>query len=171
DPIAKMLKEQPRPAAAVPPPATTAPATGDRPAGPLPPAAATAAGNPRQLYEVAYAFLLQQDYAGAEASFLEFLARYPSDALAGSAAYWLGEAYFVRGMYQQAARSFLKGYQTYKASPKAPDSLLKLAMSLDHLGQRGDACATYAELAQKFPQAPQNVKNRAQTERSRLGCT
>ena len=127
-------------------------------------------GNPKQLYETAYGYLLQQDYASAETAFDEFLKRHPSDGLAGNAQYWLGESHFVRGQYKAAAGAFLKGYQTYARSAKAPDSLLKLAMSLDRLGQKDAACSSFGELNAKFPQAPAYVKSRADSERRRLGC-
>ena len=126
--------------------------------------------NPKQLYETAYGYLLQRDYGAAEAAFDDFLKRHPSDSLSGNAQYWLGESHFVRGQYKAAASAFLKGYQTYGQSQKAPDSLLKLAMSLDRLGQRDAACSSYAELNTKFPNAPQSVKARAQSERQRVGC-
>lgn len=126
--------------------------------------------NPKQLYETAYGFLLQRDYGAAEAAFDDFLKKFPSDSLAGNAQYWLGESFFVRGQYKAAASAFLKGYQSYAASAKAPDSLLKLAMSLDRLGQKDAACSSYSELNTKFPNAPQNVKARAQSERQRVGC-
>lgn len=133
-------------------------------------AAAMGAESPKQHYEIAYGMILQQDYAAAQASFEDFLARYPRDALAGNAQYWLGETFFVRGQFKPAAQAFLKGYQTYGSSPKAPDSLFKLALSLDRMGQKNDACATFGELLQKFPSAPASIKGRAQTERQRLGC-
>jgi tol-pal system protein YbgF len=128
------------------------------------------AANPRQMYETAYGYLLQQDYGAAEAAFTEFLAQHPNDSLAGNAQYWLGETYFVRGQFKTAASAFLKGYQTYARSSKAPDSLLKLAMSLDRLGQRDAACSSFGELQTRFPQAPAPIRARAQTERQRLGC-
>jgi tol-pal system protein YbgF len=126
--------------------------------------------NPKQLYETAYGYLLQRDYGAAQAAFDDFLAKYPNDSLSGNAQYWLGETHFVRGQYKAAAGAFLKGYQTYAQSAKAPDSLLKLAMSLDRLGQKDAACSSYAELSSKFPNAPQSVKSRAQSERQRVGC-
>jgi tol-pal system protein YbgF len=125
---------------------------------------------PKQLYETAYGYLLQQDYASAEAAFDDFLRRYPNDPLAGNAQYWLGESHFVRGQYKAAAGAFLKGYQTYARSNKAPDSLLKLAMSLDRLGQRDAACSSYGELGQRFPNAPSHIRSRADSERRRVGC-
>lgn len=127
-------------------------------------------GNPKQLYETAYGYLLQQNYGAAETAFEDFLARHPGDGLAGNAQYWLGESHFVRGQYKQAAGAFLKGYQTYSRSAKAPDSLLKLAMSLDRLGQKEAACTSYGELNTRFPNAPQNIRARAESERRRIGC-
>jgi tol-pal system protein YbgF len=144
---------------APPPPVTTAalPPTGDT-------------SDPKQLYETAYGYLLQRDYGAAEVSFDEFLKRFPADSLAGNAQYWLGESHFVRGQYKAAAGAFLKGYQAYAQSAKAPDSLLKLAMSLDRLGQKDAACSSFSELNSKFPNAGQSVKARAQSERQRVGC-
>jgi tol-pal system protein YbgF len=126
--------------------------------------------SPKQLYETAYGYLLQRDYGAAEAAFDEFLRRHPSDPLAGNAQYWLGESLYVRGQYRAAAGAFLKGYQTYAKSAKAPESLLKLAMSLQRLGQKDAACSSFNELNNKFPSAPQHVKSTAQTERQRAGC-
>lgn len=135
----------------------------------LPPGAETG-GDPKQAYETAYGYLLQRDYGSAETAFTDFLKKFPNDSLSGNAQYWLGETYFVRGQYKAAAGAFLKGYQNYGQSGKAADSLLKLAMSLDRLGQKDAACSSFAELASKFPTAPQSVRSRAQNERQRVGC-
>ncbi len=143
-----------------------------------PPATQTASAPPaaepeltaKQLYEQAYGFLLQRDYGAAEAAFEEFLKRHGTDPLAGNAQYWLGESLYVRGQYRAAAGAFLKGYQTYARSPKAPESLLKLAMSLQRLGQKDAACSSYSELTTKFPAAPAHVKNAAQSEKQKAGC-
>lgn len=140
-------------------------------AAPVTAAPAAAGGDPKALYETAYGHFLQQDYGAAEVAFDDFVKRYPSDSLAGNAQYWLGEAHFVRGQYKQAAASFLKGYQTYAKGSKAPDSLLKLAMSLDRLGQKEPACSAYGELSARYPAAPSHIKSKVQTERTRLACT
>jgi tol-pal system protein YbgF len=138
---------------------------------PPPPAPASEPpGDPKQAYETAYGYLLQRDYSSAETAFTGFLQKFPNDSLSGNAQYWLGETYFVRGQYKAAAGAFLKGYQTYGQGGKAADSLLKLAMSLDRLGQKEAACSSYSELSTKFPAAPQSVKARAQNERQRIGC-
>ena len=148
----------------VPPPAGAEVA-----AAPLP-VASGEAGNPRQLYETAYGYLLQQDYGAAETAFDDFLKKFPNDNLSGNAQFWLGESYFVRGQFKPAAAAFLKGYQTYGRSAKAPDSLLKLAMSLGRLGQKDAACSSFNELNTRFPAAAADVKTRAAAEKQRTGC-
>jgi tol-pal system protein YbgF len=125
---------------------------------------------PQQLYERAYGYLLQKDYSTAETTFDDFLKRHPAHQLAGNAQYWLGETFYVRGQYRPAAAAFLKGYQDYAKSQKAPESLLKLAMSLQRLGQKDAACSSFSEFATKFPSPPAHIKNLAQNERQRSGC-
>lgn len=140
--------------------------------GTMPEKAAPVALNsdPKMAYQQAFNTLQRGEYDVAEASFTQFLDKYPSDGLAGNAQYWLGESYYVRGAYKQAAQSFLKGYTTYSASPKAPDSLLKLGMTLVRLGQTDAACSTLGELNRRFPDAPPAINQRAQLERQRAGC-
>jgi len=149
------------------------------PPGGGPPPRATAAqppgrgdvdAEPQQLYEQAYGYLLQKDYRSAETGFEDFLRRHPNHQLAGNAQYWLGEAFYVRGQYRAAAGAFLKGYQTYTRSPKAPETLMKLAMSLQRLGQKDAACSSFSELATKYPNPPAHVRSMAQAERQRSGC-
>ncbi len=126
--------------------------------------------DPRELYREGYGHLLRRDFAAAEKAFRAFLQRYPEHELAGNAQYWIGETYFARNQYKKAADAFLKGYRNYKKGLKAPDSLLKLALSLRALGQKKAACATFAELAARYPLAPNHVKQRAATEKRRTGC-
>jgi tol-pal system protein YbgF len=133
------------------------------------PAAAAPVG-PEQAYEAAYGQLLQQNFTGAESSFRDFLAQNPDSPLNSEAQYFLGETHYVRGQYKQAAESYLKGYSTYRQGKRAPDSLLKLAMSLGRLGQKESACNAFTALDGEYPSAPSNVKRRAITERERIGC-
>jgi len=127
-------------------------------------------GDAQSLYQQGYGALLQKDYANAEGAFRHLLDTYPSDPLAGDAQYWIGETYYVRGQYKNAADAFLSGYKRYKSSQKAPDSLLKLGMSLAELGQKDAACSTFAELKTKFPQAPEHVSDEAKAWRKKTGC-
>lgn len=124
----------------------------------------------RALYQQGYGALVQKDYTGAEDAFRKLLDTYPSDPLAGDAQYWIGETYYVRGQYRNAADAFLNGYKKYKSGQKAPDTLLKLGMSLAELGQKDAACSTFNELKSKFPQAPEHVSDEAKVWRKKTGC-
>ena len=130
----------------------------------FPPADATT------LYNQGYGDLLRRDYPAAETAFRRLIEAHPNDKLAGDAQYWLGESYYVRGQYKNAADAFLKGYKSYGMSPKAPDSLLRLGMSLAALGQKEAACSSFAELGTKFPSAPSHVREEAASERHKAGC-
>ena len=149
-----------------PPPASTAkPQTAAAPAPGLP-AGATA---DRQ-YEFAFGLLQQSEYDKAEKAFQEFLAKNKGHTLAGNAQYWLGEAYYVRGKYADAAVAFAEGVQKYPKNNKAPDNLLKLGMALGQLNQKNDACTAYKQLLQRFPEASASIKRRADTEKRKLNC-
>ena len=121
------------------------------------------------LYQQGYGALLQKDYGAAEVAFRQLVETHPGDALAGDAQYWLGETYYVRGEYKNAADAFLKGYQKYKGQ-KAPDTLLKLGMSLAELGQKDAACSTFNELKAKYPGAPVEIGDEAKAWRKKTGC-
>jgi tol-pal system protein YbgF len=122
------------------------------------------------LYSQGYGQLLQRDYAGAEASFRTLVERFPADSLAGKAEYWLGESYYARGVFKDAADAFLESYRTYGSGEKAPDSLLKLGMSLAELGEEDAACSTFAEFGAKYPSAEPALLDQAKAERRKVGC-
>lgn len=129
-----------------------------------------ALADPKALYERALGDLQAGNYAGAELDLAELLATHPAHELAGNAQYWLGETHYVRRQFKRAAQAFLSGYTTYEKSPKAPDSLLKLGMTLTALGEKTTGCDAFAELGAKFPDASIAVKKRADIERKRANC-
>jgi tol-pal system protein YbgF len=126
--------------------------------------------SPKQLYETAYGRLLQQDYGAAQAGFRDFLKSYPQDPLAPNALYWLGESHYVQRNYADAAEAFDLVVSTYGTSSKAPDAQLKRGMSLAQLGKRQDACSVLRGISSKFPNAPVQLKAKADSERQRIGC-
>jgi len=132
-------------------------------------------GSPEAQYEFAYGVLLQaqreqSDFGRAEEALRAFIQANPTHRLAGNAQYWLGETYYVRRDYQNAAATFAEGLQKYPKSDKAPDNLLKLGMSLAQLKRKPEACGALTELAKRYPNAAPQIKTGAQRERTRLGC-
>lgn len=122
-------------------------------------------------YDYAFSLLRQANYQQAEQALQAFLDKHPEHELSGNAKYWLGETYYVRGNYDQAAVTFAEGFQNYPDSSKAPDNLLKLGMSLAQIDRKQDACGIFAELLNRYPDAAANIKQRAERERARLGCS
>lgn len=133
--------------------------------------ASSSTGNdPAGSYEHAFALLRNRDYDGAEKAFKEFLDRYGDHDLAANAQYWLGETFYVRGDFKNAARIFAEAYQKYAKGPKGPDNLLKLGMSLAGMGKNDDACLSYAQLVKEYPSGAQSVLTRVKQEMEKLGC-
>ncbi|SDF24135.1 MULTISPECIES: tol-pal system protein YbgF [Thalassobaculum] len=121
-------------------------------------------------YKAAFDHLVKHDLPTAEAAFKAFLEAHPDDPLAGNAQYWLGETYYARERYEEAAVAFLGGYQSYPKSPKAADNLLKLGMALARIDRKEEACTTFAKLNEDFPKAPTNIKRRMINETKALNC-
>lgn len=154
-----------------------APAPGEGTLGSVPagdasaPAAAVLPnGTPQTQYDFAIDLMKRGQYDQARTAFQEFLQLHPKDELAGNAQYWLGETFYAQNNYKQAGDAFLTGYTTYASSSKAPDSLLKLGMSLAALGNSDAACTVWGELGSRFPQASPSVVARAKLERQKAGC-
>ena len=123
-----------------------------------------------EVYQKGLEALKASDFAAAEENFNTVLNKYPKDKLAGNAQYWLGETYYARKDYGRAAVAFAKGYQGYKNNPKGADSLLKLGMSMQELGKKGEACAAFLSLKEEFPKAEKGLKEKAAERAKKLDC-
>jgi tol-pal system protein YbgF len=135
------------------------------------PAAAASGGTERERYDAAMGMLQAADWSGAQEAFQSFVHDYPKGSLAPNAAYWLGETYYVRKDYANAAATFARNYRTYGPdAPKSSDDLLKLGMSLAALGDKQKACETYAELQKRHPDAGIAVRQALVRERAAAGC-
>ncbi len=99
-----------------------------------------------------------------------FIDAHPKHKLTSNAHYWLGETYYVRKQFQQAAYTFADGFQKFPKSPKAADNLLKLGMSPGQLGKKKQACTAFSRLLANFPKADRNLRNRVSREQRRLKC-
>ena len=129
-----------------------------------------ASGSESDSYQIAYNHVLSGDYALAEQEFIRYLGDYPEGARAADASFWLGEAQYSQGKFNESAKTFLNAHQTYNKSAKAPEMLLKLGMSLAALDNTETACATMREVPKRYPKAPRAVLNKVSSEEKRLGC-
>ncbi len=126
--------------------------------------------SPAQAYDQAFSYLQQNKAADAQHAFSDFLKAYPTHPLAANAQYWLGESYFAQAQYPVAAKTFAKSFQDHPQSQKAPDSLFKLALTLEKMNKKDDACLTLKELNKRFTSGPASVLRRASEEGQRMGC-
>lgn len=122
------------------------------------------------LYEQGFGEIKQQNYDAAEKTFAAFIKKYPDHALSANAYYWLGETYYVRKNYDESSKIFAAAYKKYPDGPKGADNLLKLGMSLAGQGKKDDACIALGQLRKQYPNGPAPVMNKADQERTTLGC-
>jgi len=127
-------------------------------------------GPAETLYEAAFASVRDTKYDDAESKFKQFLSQYPSHPLAANAEYWLGETYYVRGDFKQAAKSFAQGYQDFPKSAKAADSLFKLSLSLAKLDKKDDACLSLRQFQKEYQSAAGPLQRKAEQEIKQLAC-
>ncbi len=127
--------------------------------------------SPAKMYDQAFSYLQRNDYASAQATFDEFIMAYPNHALVENAKYWLGETYYARDSYSEASRAFARAFKDHPDGQKAPDTLLKLAMSLQRQDMTQEACLTLGELENRFPNAPSSVAAKAREEEQIYGCS
>jgi tol-pal system protein YbgF len=131
----------------------------------LPPAA-----TPRDEFDLGIGYMQRKDYALAEETMRNFAQRYPADPLVADSQYWLGESFFQRQKYRDAAESFLGVTTKFGNSAKAPDALLRLGQSLAALNEKEAACAALGEVTRKYPRASSGVKQAVDREQKRVKC-
>lgn len=138
------------PAVPVPPVAPTV----QKPAAPAGQAsAASEAGGARRAYDNALASYRAGDYQGAINAFEGLVKRYPRDALAPNAQYWIGDAWFNLRDFRAAAAAQQALIANYPDSPKIPDAMLNLSSAQLALGENPAARRTLEDLVARFPQS------------------
>ncbi len=125
--------------------------------------------SPREHYNFAFGLMNKAQYEEAGDVFTSFLTRYPKDELRGNVYYWLGETYYVREDYKKSIDNFRQGFEENPKGNKAPDNLLKLAMSLERETQTSEACLVLDKLVEKYP-SPEAVAQKAQEQLEKWSC-
>jgi tol-pal system protein YbgF len=121
-------------------------------------------------YKFAMNILKSGDFEKAEIAFKEFVDAHANHELAGSAQFWYGETFYIRQLYEDAAVAFLDGYQKYPNSPKAPENLLKLGVTLAELGETEQGCKMIANLKKAYPKTDASILQKSSYEKKRFNC-
>jgi tol-pal system protein YbgF len=124
----------------------------------------------RPQFDAAMNLLAKAQYDEARSAFRAFADSYPKDQLTPQAVYWIGDIAYVQKDYGNAAHAFAEEIKKYPASPRAPESMLKLGQSLIALSQKQEGCTTLAALPSKYPGASKTVLARAEQERKAAAC-
>lgn len=157
-----------RPATPAARPATTAPATAaaTTPARPAPAAASPSAERLAAVQAIAkpqttdagddeysYGFRLWSAgfFPEARQQLTKFVEQYPTHARISFGRNLLGRAFLDDKLPEEAARWFLKNYQSDKNGARAADSLLYLGNSMIAMKDTKRACIALAEFAETYP--------------------
>ncbi len=141
-------------------------------ATPAPTQVATApvVASPKDEFDSALGYFKQKEYETAEKSFSAFLQKNPKSRMTPDAIYYLGETYYQRGRQREAAEQYLKISTDYSTSGHAPEAMLRLGQSLNAIGAKEQACASFDQVAKKYPNAQAWIKTGAEREASRAKC-
>ena len=125
---------------------------------------------PQEIYQRAYNMLSKGNYEAAEVAFIKFIKDFSDHSLTSNAYYWLGETFYVRKNYIQAAQNFAAGYKKFPKGSKASAQLLKLGISLYALNKNKEACSTFAKLNKEFSDLSLSISSRVNTYKEKLDC-
>ena len=126
--------------------------------------------SPDEIYQEGLDAINNGQHEDATEKFTSFLTKFPDHKLAANAQYWLGESYYGRKDYAKAAVAFAKGYEKYKDGNKGADNILKLGLAMQMLDKKEEACTAFVNLPKEFPNASQNLKDRAAKSAEELSC-
>lgn len=106
------------------------------------------------LYRDAMVLFQARKHAEAVLTFTGFLEKYPDHALAGSAQYYIGEAYFQQREMQMAEIELKKVLTSYDRSPHVADAIKRLAQVSESLKKPQEAARYRQLLTSLYPASP-----------------
>jgi tol-pal system protein YbgF len=137
----------------VPPPAPAAP----KPAAPTVSKDVT----PEKLFATAMTSFRAEEHGQAVLEFTELIDKFPKHALAASAQYWIGEAYYRQRDFNQALTEFQKVPDLYPQSQPVAEALLKVGMCYRALHDVPRARETWEQVVRSHPKSEAATQARA----------
>jgi TolA-binding protein len=110
------------------------------------------------------------DYAGSANALRQFLQTWPKDPSVTEATLLLGDSEYKQKRYPEAAQQYLKIAQAKPVTSSTPLAFAKLGDALVSMGQKPQACATYAEFGKRFTDADSALKARVEKAKAGAGC-
>lgn len=139
------------------------------PAPSAPVSAASDGGSPEEegAYLASFDLLKSGKFDDAVRGFRSVLDKWPRGRYADNAAYWMGEASYVKRDYPAALSAFQMVVNSFPASSKAPDAMLKAGLTQLELKQTDAGQATLQQVVRKYPNS--SAAKSAQQKLSSLG--
>ena len=104
-------------------------------------------------FEAAVAVFRKADFAAAQASFVDFIRRYPQSGYMASAFFWLGNAQYATRDYKEAIANFKSMLTMAPQHLRAPDAMLSIANCQIEMKDNKAARKTLEDLVSSFPNA------------------
>jgi len=102
------------------------------------------------------------DYQRSVQSLRNYVSRNPRDALVPVAQYWIGEAYFSQGKYNESILAFNEILVTWPDSDRKPAALLRQADAFARTGDKIDARMILQKLMEDHPGSPEAAEAKEQ---------
>ncbi|MDB4988835.1 MAG: repeat containing exported protein [Myxococcaceae bacterium] len=112
-------------------------------------------------YAAAYRAYSARDFAKARSLFRSFISRYPTDAQADNAQYWLGASYLVENRPATALDELKKVIQNYRGGDAVDEALLDMAEAFYRLRACSDSRNALDTLIRTQPTSPLVSKAKA----------
>lgn len=127
-------------------------------------------GSPEEegAYLASFDLLKSGKYDEAVRGFRGVLDKWPRGRYADNAAYWMGEASYVKRDYSTALQAFQMVVNNYPESPKVADAALKSGLTQIELKQTDAARDTLERVVRKYPNS--NAAKLAQQKLAGLGA-
>jgi len=134
------------------------------------PVASVETNDMTQLAQVGLDKLNQGDFSGSQAAFKQYLELNPTAPDRGDVQFWLGETYYAKGGFADAADAYIASMRAAPNGAFAPEAMVRLAGTARALGNTPMACQTLASFPTQYPSAAPEVREKARVESSRSGC-
>jgi tol-pal system protein YbgF len=116
---------------------------------------------PEKLFATAMTSFRAEEHGQAVLEFTELIEKFPKHALASSAQYWIGEAYYRQRDFNQALTEFQKVPDLYPQSQSVAEALLKVGMCYRALHDVPRARETWEQVVRSHPKSDAATQARA----------
>jgi tol-pal system protein YbgF len=109
----------------------------------------------KELYDKAYTLYREGKYIESHEAFRDYMRRFPDTALTDNAYFWIGEAYYDQGQFEQAILQYDKVVQKFPDGDKVASAILKQAFAFSAIDDNLDARILLKKVIKEHPDSEQ----------------